>query len=58
MKVVGKRENLDELRDEKFDVGVKENDENAKEEDKEEKAEEDEETKKLPKYSPGIPVGE
>lgn len=58
MKVTGKRESLDELKDEKPDLGPKESDDNAKDEDKEEKTEEDEETKKLPKYSPGVPVGE
>lgn len=68
IKVTGKRETMEELRAEtkegEENVGDAnavtadgEGEENGDENDKEGKADEDEETKKLPKYSPGIPVG-
>lgn len=70
IKVVGKRETMEELQIEQKDGGEEtggnasalnldgEGDENCDENDKDGKGDEDEETKKLPKYSPGIPVGE
>ncbi|XP_065214941.1 zinc finger protein on ecdysone puffs-like isoform X2 [Planococcus citri] len=70
IKVTGKRETLEELRGDTKEVegdavgnssataADGEGEDNADENDKEGKAEDDEEAKKLPKYSPGIPVGE
>ncbi len=55
VKVSSKRETLDELKDGEPNDAPNENEENEK--DDTEKAEEEEEEKKLPKYSPGIPVG-
>ena len=58
LKVVGKRDSLNELQAEKCEVEGATNDgENEKNETNEEKTEEDDEYKKLPKYSPGVPVG-
>lgn len=56
LKVVGKRDTLDELQAEKCE-GVIDGEENDKNETNEDKTEEEEEYKKLPKYSPGVPVG-
>lgn len=58
IKVSGKRETLDELKGDQADGTVNEGEENDKEEnEKDDKGEDDDENKKLPKYSPGIPVG-
>lgn len=51
---------MDELKSEAKDGEAAEGDgeENGEDNEKDGKTEEDDEAKKLPKYSPGIPVGE
>lgn len=63
IKVSGKRETMEELKVKAEDGeagdgdGEENGEENEKDGDKDGKADDDEESKKLPKYSPGIPVG-